>query len=140
MYRVDDVVSGRITPTFPLPAAVVDVSFDIAANDRSNELTLNAGGELDADGCDDGDVPPPPHPATSNTDSPTAACPILLLTLMSLPSSPIRPYTGLYSGWSEATGRDPRDQGPARSSRWTRTDAAAGSRVNRTSLSEFVLG
>ena len=45
-YRVDDVVSGRITPTSPLPAAVSPFSWAIAEKLASKDETLSPAGTV----------------------------------------------------------------------------------------------
>ena len=47
-YRVDDVVSGRMTPTRPLPAAVRPLNFGITEKLTSNDFTLRPAGTVAA--------------------------------------------------------------------------------------------
>jgi hypothetical protein len=70
---VDDVVSGRMTPTSPLPAAVSGCSLDMYEKLTSKDETLRSDGTL-AEGADDDDglgpaLPPlePPHAAAASS-------------------------------------------------------------------------
>src|ERR1700754_4216334 len=72
-YRVDDVVSGRITATEPLPALATDLSCDIAEKELLRSLT-----EIDA-------LPElPPEPDVADAEPEAAAGAELLLELLEL--------------------------------------------------------
>src|SRR5229473_2547563 len=65
-HRVDEVVSGRRTPTRPLPAACRSFSVAMAEKLTSNEETLSDDGMVAGDA---GVPPPPPHAITTNPTS-----------------------------------------------------------------------
>src|SRR5690349_17804309 len=71
-YRVDDVVSGRITATEPLPALATDLSWDIAEKELLRSLT-----EIDA-------LPEPLEPDEADAEPDAAAGAELLLELLEL--------------------------------------------------------
>src|SRR6202048_3310654 len=72
-YRVEDVVSGRMTPTSPWPAAVTGLSDAIWEKLLSSELTLSPDGTVPVPPPDDDDgVLLPPHAAATATTPSTA--------------------------------------------------------------------
>src|ERR1700694_5541386 len=71
-YRVDDTVSGRMTPTSPLPAAVSGLSDAIGEKLLSSELTLSPDGTVTAPPPDDDGVLLDPHAAATATTPSTA--------------------------------------------------------------------
>src|SRR5438477_6267126 len=71
VYRVDEVVSGRMTPTDPLPAACRSFSWAIAEKLWSNDLTPSPAGTVAL-----AEVPAvelPPHAATTTASAPAHA-------------------------------------------------------------------